>query len=297
MRLRVGILTVVLGTAAAVAAEPATACVWALNKQTIGKPLSKRAHAERDAAQARAVAKERIERIRDDLRTGRVDAATGLADMLIPNIRAVRIDRSDCGDANEYDTLGGLDRQTSNLFAGTELDGLDPDRFAGFYRQVGDLPGRDCNVEFRARFAAYLRARIDGKSLAQSYVTLANEARIPYFRYYRFAGDRREPPLVTYGDFTTPRARQTALWRVLDPERPIGRSVTAFWDEVGSRVSDDMFACPKAHRDFIDARDAEIARLRARPNYAGLLQQAERGRNNASPNGKRFLPPSSETSK
>jgi hypothetical protein len=287
------LLAIGLAIVGAGIAAPATACVW-LSVASVGEKPS---HRDR-AILAKSAATARLSKLRADLRERRVDPATELADMLIPNIRPVPIATSDCGDADEFDTLGGLNREKSNVFAGTELEGLDPDRFAGFYRKVGGAPGRHCNVEFRARFAAYLRARTSDKILAESYVTLANERKIANFRYYRFVDNRREPPLVTYGNFTAARAKQTPLWYVLDPERPVGRSIANFWTEVGRRVSDDTFACPVAHEDFRNARDGEIARLRAGPNYARLLKEAERARNKAPSSGDSpAIPPSVETRK
>jgi len=273
-----GAAAIAVGVALLVAA-PAHACVRTVFTETLGKPLSKRAQARFDAQVAKQIATERLTRIAAEVREGRVDVAVGLADMLIPNVRAVRIWQNSCGDSNEYDTLGSAKNLwDGSEFDGTELEGLDPETNGAYYRRIGYNPGA-CNVEFRASFAALLRARVRPEVLDQAYIALAfDRGDGSYYRYYDFVGEKREPPVKLHGDFSSARAKRTPMWKVLDPQGSVGRAVDEFWASVGPRMADDGFVCPRMRAGFFNSREAWLAELRKRPDYQRLVREAAQRR-------------------
>ena len=260
--------------AAMLIAAPAHACVRSVFTETLGKPLSKRAQARYDAQVARRVRAERVARFTAVVRTGRADIATEIADMLIPNVRAVVIDRSSCGEASEYDMLGEIDRATSNedVFDGTEFEGLDPLANGRLFRADFARDPWACNTEVRGHFAALLRKRLAPAKLDAAYVNLAVEReqfhteglfQMPnHFRFYRFTGPLRAPPVVRDGGPDD----------VLAPGRPIAKIVAKFW--ANEPIGGDMIMCPVEARDFLARREARLAVVRTWPDYPKLVREA-----------------------
>ena len=98
----------------------------------------------------------------DRLRKRRADPAAELAEALVPNIRPVRIEVSDCGPVNEVDPAAG--RETiESIFAevaGADAAGSEWSDYDDLFRIDDIYPfGERCNAEFRGRFAEFLRRR------------------------------------------------------------------------------------------------------------------------------------------
>lgn len=267
------LLAVMLAVVVAPTAAPASACVNVITNETLGGKQSKRAQAASDAALAKRIKAERIARHTAEVRAGHVDVATEIADMLVPNVRAVLIHRSNCGEADEYDTLGELSMDDANdtVFDGTELEGLDPYTNGPLYRASFARDPRACNAEFRQGFASLLRKRLSFEALNRAYIALATEReqfarpglfQYPnHFRFYKFAGTLRVPPVVRSGGPS----------ELLDSDRPIARVVAEFW--AGAKVGDDTI-CPAEARDFVARREARLAELRTWPDYPKYVREA-----------------------
>ena len=253
-------------------AEMARACVL-LPVVTVGEV--RQPTARELARQTATVQARRVAAARTDLRTGKLDASTGIADMVIPNVRAVVIGIDSCGVSDEYDQAGRLRLEDArDVFDNTELEGLDPERFVAFFRNEVTAYQRDCNVQFRSRFASLLRTKARPTRLADDYVTLATARPSPTIRYFDFASDRREPPVKLNAFATSPGVAQI----LGDAKHPINQAMALFWHTEAPRLGSDEQVCPHARRTFLRARDAQIEEWRNGHQFARLQVDAARGR-------------------
>src|SRR4051812_43047911 len=123
------------------AACPASACVFTAPicigdaKFCHPSPSQKRANERRlsnDLTLQRAV------EARKRLAAGDVDIAAELAELLIPNVRPIQIQRSDCGIVGESDYADGEETEDAlfqAMVAGTALAGTTPAEFARVLRR------------------------------------------------------------------------------------------------------------------------------------------------------------------
>lgn len=201
------------------------------------------------------------------------DPALLLGQLLVPNIRPVPIEHSDCGPTNEID-FGAGEERFSDWLAGTYLAGhaeLD----ASVIRVLasgGETLGRACNAEFRDRFAAYLRRRLDPGQLRASYLFLASRSDHPgrpVTRLVRFEGDQRRPPvrwISRFNDDIERWERRTAVGRAMK------QALDDFWRENGPPLGDNASVCPAAVARWpaiqaqiladLERQYAEVRRLR-----------------------------------
>ena len=280
MTSRLPIIGIALAAIGMTVCGPSAACTWLpvtyVTKD--GKPPSERFLAARRKADARREAAYRLAELRKDVRTGRVDPAIALADLLIPNIRETKISTDSCGRAIDERAVDLSPEAQSDLwFKGTELEGIDLEHVpAAFRRALWGGYADACNVEFRAGFANVLRKRVRRSMLDSAYVTLTQRRGGVFSRYYVMASDRLAPPVLAQYPL------YPGLWPhfrdILGPSRPISRAVADFWVENSARMAADAAACPVARRTYFATRDAEFTKLRADPYYPKLLLWAQRGR-------------------
>jgi hypothetical protein len=234
-------------TAAICVGTPASAC--ALNPIVrIGPPpTAQELAAERERERGDFIRQRREVGARE-LAAG-TDPAAGLAPLLVPNIRPVPIQYSDCGPMNEIDSGAGAETG-AGLLAGTYLAGSELASRLAYYQ--GETPGRACNAEFRDNFAAYLRRRLDARQLRGAYLFLRSRwagPGTPLSRLVYFQNQGRRPPVQWDWD-----GESIERWmRRADEGRALKRVLDDFWREYGPLLGDAARVCPVAA-----GRDGEI---------------------------------------
>lgn len=240
--------------AAAMTAGKAEACTYSFHNEEIGP---KRTPREIRADEQR-LARERLRRATLEARAelaGGADAASGLADMLVPNIQAVYIDSSSCGVA-EIDWAGSAEAGYKPL-AGTPYAGREQE----FRPIVSDWGpgtlGPDCNAEFRARFAEHLRRQLSPAQVKQSYVFLAT--RRPggaVQRLMAFERRGRRPPVHWIGN------AQILDWARRHPTgRALSAAIAAFWSETAPLLASPQSSCPAAFESWRQGQADLVARI------------------------------------
>ncbi|HEV7658437.1 MAG TPA: hypothetical protein VGO55_01200 [Allosphingosinicella sp.] len=107
-------------------------------------------------------------------------------------------------------------------------------------------PGPACNAEFRERFAAHLRGRLDAPRVRASYLFLAvrwsGSAR-PVSRLVSFEDCRPRPP-VRWGTYYRPEIER---WmRRTGEGRALRRAADDFWRDNAALLETPDRACPAA---------------------------------------------------
>ena len=256
-----------------IAAAPAAACVFlptgCWDDSELCHPTAEQRMAvlrDASAAETRRLLLEERERERK----GAVDHAAELAELLVPNIRPIFIERSDCGIEGEYDYANGeLTPQSEyrDLVAGTSLAGSDMDEFGRILREDAYAFGPACNAEFRRTYAAWLRRSLSPEHLVPAWRFLAARQRMigtygpRYHRLVRFEGGKRVPPVRWEpADFwlrgQIDRAIRFTAWG-----RSLAAAADAFWAEQGPRLADDKQACPAAFAEWTEFRTRMVARM------------------------------------
>lgn len=221
----------------------ARACVYTAVTYMGGRPSDAeiRAQKQRDEAtliRARTIAADAAWR-------GGVDAPGRLAEMLVPNVRPIVIERSDCGPMNEID-FASDEAKPQDLLAGTPYSER-AEEFLGILRGYPRSPGRACNADVRARFAAFLRRRLSPDELRGAFIFLdprwtGGEGIVA--RMTDFAGRTRRPPLGWRGAGAL-QTDKIAQWLALAPAgRALKRAVDDFWAETGPLLGDTDRLCP-----------------------------------------------------
>jgi hypothetical protein len=243
-----------LAAAAAMTGGKAEACVYAFTAEEVGPKRT---------ADEIALERERLWRqtlLRNTRAAQRqvasgVNTASGLADMLVPNIQPVYIETSSCG-VGEIDWAGSAEAGYTPL-AGTPYAGRENE----FHRIVVDYGpgtlGPPCNAEFRGRFAEHLRRQLSEARLKQSYVFLA--ARRPggaVQRLMAFKGKGRAPPVNWVGN------AQISAWAGRHPAgRALSAAIAAFWHETGPLLASPELSCPAAFAGWRQDRAVLVAHI------------------------------------
>jgi hypothetical protein len=212
---------------------------------------------------------------------GGTDASAELAKMLVPNIRPVMLLHSDCGPMNENDLADG-EETVEDWLAGTYLAGGGADRFAAVVRGRHDETfGPACNAEFRERFSAHLRRRLDARQLRASYLFLATRwrgepavSRAP--RLIAFEGRTRRPPLRWVAANQWDDA-QIARWLARKPAgRALKQAMDEFWAEATPLLDDSASACPAAVAAWPAVQARIVAEIEERyPAAARRMREAQ----------------------
>lgn len=202
-----------------------------------------------------------------------IDAPAVLAEMLVPNIRPVVIQRSDCGPWNEVDAAAG-EASYDEWLAGTPYAGAASNFWDILEPHEAEMIGPACNAEFRRRFADYLRRRLSAGVLRDAYLVLA-----PYWvgtdgpdatrgRLTAFAGDtRRAPVRWTIGGDEEARV---ARWLKRDPSgRLLQETLRDFWRESEPLLASEALACPSAAARWPVARAEILRQIDARMEPSG----------------------------
>jgi hypothetical protein len=206
---------------------------------------------------------------------GGVDAPMELARMLVPNIRPVPIERSDCGPENEIDIADGEER-VEDWLAGTYLARYSNEFAHMAWSYQGETLGPACNAEFRDRFAAYLRGRLDARQLSATYLFLAarwSGAEPPVRRLVMFEDGRRRPPVKWSSWYQAEIERWT---RLNGDGRALQQALDAFWRDSAPLLEEPDRACPAAVARWPAAQARIVAEIEAHSAFARRLRAAAR---------------------
>jgi hypothetical protein len=190
--------------------------------------------------------------------------AAALAEMLVPNVRPIFIDRPMCDPPSEIDHGGGEPAHDSEWLAGTPYDGRYAE-FSGVVRSLGgELPGAACNAEVRNRFAGHLRRRLTARQLREATLFLGAgwfriDAREPVTRLTAFRTPDRRAPVDWQGGPESGLAR----WAREDRTgRALQRATDGFWRETGPLLGDADRLCPAATTVWRAAQRALVDDIR-----------------------------------
>lgn len=243
-----------LAAVAATTAGKAEACVFALTAEEVGpKRTPDEIAADRERLW-RETLRSKTRAAQREL-AGGADAASGLADMLVPNIQPVYIETSSCG-VGEIDWAGSADMRYEPL-AGTPYAG----REAEFHRIVSDygpgMLGPPCNAEFRGRFAEHLRRRVAPADLRKGFVFLAARRRHGVVeRLMAFQGKTRLPPVDWVANV------QIVAWAGRHPSgRALSAAIAGFWRESAPLLASAQLSCPSAFADWKRDQADLVARI------------------------------------
>ena len=211
----------------------------------------------------------RLAEARTRLGRGPVDFAAELAELLVPNIRPVWTQFTDCGPEGEIDYGEGRETPDSvfrALTGGTPLAGEDWGAYASVLRRQELFSfGTTCNAEFRQGFAALLRQSIAPADLRKAWLFLTARQRTQgniaslYHRLVRFEGRARTPPVRwTLADPWLSEQVAVALRRT-SWGPAISAAARDFWARRGIDLSDDAQACPAAAVQWASARQRLVA--------------------------------------
>lgn len=266
------LLCIAAALPAGFAAPPASACVFLPVVCVGSEPECNPSPDELHARQLRWSAEEtrsRLAEARNRLRRGQVDFAAELAELLVPNIRPIVTQFSDCGPEGEIDY--GAGRVTPEavfqaVTAGTPLAGSAMGDFAALLRREALSPlGPACNLEFRQGFAAFLRQSVNAEDLTQAWLFLSARQRTHgtygslYHRLVRFDGSARTPPVHLALAHPWLRDEVAGALRRTSWGRSIAAAANVFWASHAAELADDARACPTAAAEWAGARQRLIA--------------------------------------
>jgi hypothetical protein len=257
------------------AAAPAKACV-------VVAPVCTGAYAECHPNAAQRRANERrwsaeqtrllLRESQERLRAGEVDFSFELAELLVPNLRPVWIERSDCGPEGEIDYGEGeetFESMFERVVQGTPLSAARHEEFEEFlHRDPADMSfGPQCNAEFRRSFAEFLSRALGPAERREAWLFLAPRQRVQgdFFRIYHrlmsFERRARTPPV---------RWQLGDMWLREQVERWLRRNATGhllaaaidgFWAERASMLDDDAQVCPAFAAQWQAERLSLVARM------------------------------------
>jgi hypothetical protein len=269
MRSRIFLSGLALAAALAFGGE-ASACVFL---SAGGPPPSAR---EMAAARARQLRVEvRLRRpLAEAALAGGIDASAELAKMLVPNIRPVPIERSDCGVENEIDIADG-EEKIEDWLAGTYLAPYSSEFAYMTWGYEGETLGRACNAEYRDRFAAHLRSRLDAAQLRASYLFLRSRwggSGQLVWRLVAFENRGRRPPVR----WDTPYRPEIERWTGGSAEgRALQQAVNDFWRDNAALLEEPLRACPAAVARWPAAQARIVAEIeRNNPQLAARRRSA-----------------------
>lgn len=229
----------------AVLPSSAKACVWL--------PLPEQSKKEqRHSSRQQTIDLQRIATQR--LVLGGVDAAKELAEILVPNVRPIRLEYSSCGPEGEIDFAGSADAFNEGVSNDPRLKSLDLSNYRSVVRDFdGDTSlGPPCNAEFRDRFSALLRSNFNEDELRAAWLFLMPRTRqngiygSVYHRLISFDLSTRRPPIRWRGEDEWIRAdidrfkKKDLIGRRLDAE------ISVFWTQQRLVLDSDELVCPKA---------------------------------------------------
>lgn len=222
-------------------------------KPACGSPSqSSRKKEQRHSSRQQTIELQRIATQR--LVLGGVDAAKELAEILVPNVRPIKLENSSCGPEGEIDFAGSADAFNDGVTNDPRLKSLDLSNYRRVVRDFdGDTSlGRPCNAEFRDRFSALLRSKFNEDELRVAWLFLMPRTRqngiygSVYHRLISFDLSARRPPIRWRGEDEWIRAdidrfkKKDLIGRRLDAE------ISVFWTQQRLVLDSDELVCPKA---------------------------------------------------
>jgi hypothetical protein len=243
-----------LAVAMGITAGKAEACTYSVMNEEIG-PKRTAEEIAADQERLRREALRQATRAAQRQLAGGADAASGLADMLVPNIHAVHIDKGGCG-AGEIDWAGSDEAEYDSL-VGTPYAGREKE----FHPIVSDYGpgtlGPLCNAEFRGRFAEHLRRRLTPAQLKASFVFLAARRRHDVVeRLMAFEGNGRRPPV------RWAVGPQIFAWAGRHPAgRALSAAIADFWRDSRPLLGRPELSCPTAAARWRQDQAELVARI------------------------------------
>lgn len=216
--------------------------------------------------QAAAEARARLEE-------GGVDVSAELAELLVPNVRPIRTQMSDCGPIGEVDNGAGRETPESlfrEVTAGTRWEGGDASSYASIFRARELSFGTPCNAEFRRSFAAMLNRSVAPTDLHRAWLFLAARQRtqpsgfLSYWRMTRFEGDARVPPIQWQLGDEWLEAQVARFVRRDRAGRALADAMDRFWRERAPTLSDDSQVCPITRTEWEQSKRRVIEEMAAR---------------------------------
>jgi hypothetical protein len=261
--------------AAGLAAAPGQACVFnavaCVGPSLECHPSEAERRAEERHWSAEATRLRLIE-ARNRLRDGEVDLAADLAELLVPNIRPIHTDFSDCGPEGEIDQGKGRETEESlfqALTAGTALAGASSEPFIGILRRTDEdyAFGTSCNAEFRQSFAGSLRRSLTAAQLRDSWLFLTARQRSQgpygaiYHRLVSFAGQTRAPPLRWVAADVWLRGQVATALRRTAWGPALRATMDSFWAAKATELAESSRVCPAAFARWTAVRGRLVPKL------------------------------------
>lgn len=217
------------------------------------------------------------------LASGQVHVTKELAELLVPNIRPVRLTYSSCGPEGEIDFAGSADPSNDGLSGDPRLKGLDLSEYARVVRDFDRYAvlGPTCNAEFRDRFAAFLRTEFNKDELRAAWLFLVPRTRqngthgSVYHRLISFDLSTRRPPIRWWGQDEWIRKDIDRFNKRNVVGRRLGRAISAFWSQQEPMLASDESVCPQSHATWLNDRERLIDTI-LRERDARLLRRSQR---------------------
>lgn len=209
-----------------------------------------------------------------------VNFAAELAELLVPNVRPIRLEWSSCGPAGETDFAGGI-RGVSDIVAdmGGEprLAHIDSTDYFSVIRQFDGetILGQSCNSEFRSKFSAFLKKNMTEDDLrsAWRFLTARKRNRATfgpvYTRLMTFDRGSRWPPVHWWGQDEWIREDIDRFVKKDISGRRLAEQISAFWAEREPSLEVDESVCPQTSEAVRRDRMALVDKI---------LQERERRR-------------------
>lgn len=203
------------------------------------------------------------------LASGQVAVADELAELLVPNIRPVRLIVSSCGPEGELDFAGGLEGSPDHLFDDPRLKGINRAEHVRVLREYdgSGILGPACNAEFRKRFATFLRAELAEADLKAAWLYLAARKRdrdmfgSVYARLVVFAGHTRRPPTQWWSNDRWIAKDIERFTRKADVGRRLVAAMAMFWARQERMLDSDESVCPGTLEIARNAREEVIGMI------------------------------------
>lgn len=252
----------------------AKACVWLpVPEQSKGE---KRHWSREQTKELQRVATQR-------LALGQVDVAKELSEILVPNVRPVRLTYSSCGPEGEIDFAGSADASNDGLSNDRRLNDLDLSDYRPVVREFdGDtVLGPSCNAEFRDRFAMFLRTKLNEDELRAAWLFLVPRTRqngtygSVYHRLISFDLSTRRPPIRWWGQDEWIRKDIDRFNEKTVLGRRLGEAMSAFWTQQEPLLASDESVCPHAQANWRNDRERLIDTI-LRERDARMLRRKQR---------------------
>lgn len=213
--------------------------------------------------------KNKKKQFRRDVASGKIDSASGLADLLIPNLREWQTGGTDCWGPPLVDgPVMSREDMLAAAMVGTELEGMDKNDLyqasAWFIRGPLQEYNEACNDEFRTVFVAQLKQEVHRRARDRAYLRLSWLG-TRHGRYFQFPDVQRAtlPVLADEGSIQLP----------LEATDPVNRALNKFWVQALPRLREPNSSCPEAHRKFLAAREIYLHKLRESNWYSRFMKR------------------------